>query len=134
MSACEADLLHHFKRYDPDTRQWLLKEFYAWFNNSKESRAYVLLGDAAVGKSVIAAVIAQRAKNDGNLAAAYFCRHYDGTRRDPRYLLGSVAYQMCNCNSDYNKIVGGERAIQNMLANCMLGVQELFTTLLVPFF
>ena len=37
---------------------------------------------------------------------------------------------MCNCNSDYNKIVGGERAVQNMLANFMLGVQELFTTLL----
>ena len=123
-------MLYNVKCYDPDTRQWLLDDFDTWFNNPKESRAYVLLGDAAVGKSVMAAVVAQRAKNDGNLAAAYFCRHYDDTRRDPRYLLGSIAYQMCNCCSDYNKKVGEKTGIQNMLANSLLGVHELFTKLL----
>ena len=121
---------YYVNRYDPDTRQWLFSDFDAWFDNPEDSRAYVLLGDAAVGKSVMAAVIAQRAKNDGNLAAVYFCRHYDGTRRDPRYLLGTVAYQLCNCNTDYSRIVGGEAAIQNILDNSELGVHELFTKLL----
>jgi hypothetical protein len=129
-SSCEADIDYYSKRYDRDTRQWLLNEFDTWFCGSHESRAYVLLGDAAVGKSVMAAVIAQRAKNDGNMAAAYFCRHYDGTRRDPRYLLGTVAYQLRNCNSQYDKLVGGEAGIQSMLANAKLGVHELFTKLL----
>ena len=129
-SSCEADIDYYAKRYDRDTRQWLLNDFDTWFCDSHESRAYVLLGDAAVGKSVMAAVIAQRAKNDGNMAAAYFCRHYDGTRRDPRYLLGTVAYQLRNCNSQYDKVVGGEACIQSMLANAKLGVHELFTKLL----
>jgi hypothetical protein len=129
-SSCEADIDYYAKRYDRDTRQWLLNDFDTWFCDSHESRAYVLLGDAAVGKSVMAAVIAQRAKNDGNMAAAYFCRHYDGTRRDPRYLLGTVAYQLRNCNSQYDKVVGGEAGIQSMLANAKLGVHELFTKLL----
>ncbi|XP_028401109.1 uncharacterized protein LOC114524180 [Dendronephthya gigantea] len=81
-------------------------------------------------QSVMAAVVAQRAKKDGNMAAAYFCRHYDGTRRDPRYLLGTIAYQLCNCNSQYDRVVGGESGIQNMLTNAKLGVHELFTKLL----
>ncbi|XP_028407411.1 uncharacterized protein LOC114530030 [Dendronephthya gigantea] len=78
----------------------------------------------------MAAVVIQRAKKDGNMAAAYFCRHYDGTRRDPRYLLGTIAYQLCNCNSQYDRVVGGESGIQNMLTNAKLGVHELFTKLL----
>ena len=129
-SSCEADIDYYWQRYDRDTRRWLLNDFDAWFIVPDQSRAYVLLGDAAVGKSVMAAVIAKRAKNDGNLAAAYFCRHYDGTRRDPRYLLGTVAYQLSNCNNEYNKTVGEETGIQNMLANAKLGVHELFTKLL----
>ena len=126
----EDDIHYYAQRRDEDTRHWLLNDFDAWFESPDKSRAYVLLGDAAVGKTVMAAVIAQHAKKDGNLAAAHFCRHFDGTRRDPRYLLGSVAYQMCNCNSDYNKKVGGEAGIQNMLAVSLLGVHELFTKLL----
>ena len=129
-SNCEADIKYYFQRYDPDTRQWLLKDFDSWFSNPGNSRAYVLLGDAAVGKSVMAAVMAQRAQESGNMGAAFFCRHYDGTRRDPRYLLGTIAYQLCNCHNQYNKLLGGEEEIHRMLANCKLGVHELFTKLL----
>ena len=129
-SDCTSDIIFFAERYDPSTRNWFVNDFNSWFNDSGNSRAYVLLGDAGVGKSVMAAVIAQRARNDGNLAAAYFCHHDDGTRRDPRYLLGTVAYQLRNCNSQYDRIVGGEIRIQNILANAKLGVKELFTKLL----
>ena len=129
-STCEADIDYYFGRYDPDTRQWLLNDFDKWFLDPGDSRAYVLLGDAAVGKSVMAAVISQRAKDSGNIAAAFFCRHYDGTRRDPRYLLGTVAYQLSNCHSEYGERVGGVEGIHRMLANSNLGVHELFTKLL----
>ena len=129
-SNCEADINYYFKRYDPDTRQWLLNDFDTWFNNPGNSRAYVLLGDAAVGKSVMAAVIAYRAQKSENMAAAFFCRHYDGTRRDPRYLLGTIAYQLCNCHDQYNRLLGGEEGIHEMLANAKLGLHELFTKLL----
>ena len=129
-SNCEADINYYFERYDPDTRQWLLKDFDSWFSNPGNSRAYVLLGDAAVGKSVMAAVIAQRAQESGSMAAAFFCRHYDGTRRDPRYLLGTIAYQLCNCHNQYNRLLAGEEGIHRMLANSKLGLHELFTKLL----
>ena len=78
----------------------------------------------------MAAVIAQRAQKSGNMAAAFFCRHYDGTRRDPRYLLGTIAYQLCNCHDQYNELLGGEEGIHKMLANSELGLHELFTKLL----
>ena len=66
----------------------------------------------------------------GHLGAAYFCRHNDGTRNDPRYLLGTVACQLCNCNTQYKDITRGERGVKMLLDNSKLGVRELFTKLL----
>ena len=129
-STCEAVIGCYSGRYDPDTRQWLLKDFDEWFSDPGDSRAYVLLGDAGIGKTVMAAVISQRAKDSGNMAAAFFCLHCDGTRRDPRHLLGTVAYQLSNCSNEYDKRVGGVEGIHRMLANSNLGVHELFTKLL----
>ena len=127
---CEADIALYAGRCHKDTRQWLFDDFDKWFSGLGDSRAYVLLGDAGVGKSVIAGALAQRMKKTGCLGAAYFCRHYDGTRNDPRNLLGTIACQLCNCNSQYSKIMGGEDGVRIMLANSNLGVQELCTKLL----
>ena len=66
----------------------------------------------------------------GHLGAAYFCRHNDGTRNDPRYLLGTVACQLCNCNTQYKGIIRGDRGVKMLLDNSKLGVRELFTKLL----
>ena len=127
---CEVDIALYAGRCHKDTRQWLFDDFDKWFSGLGDSRAYVLLGDAGVGKSVIAGALAQRMKKTGCLGAAYFCRHYDGTRNDPRNLLGTIACQLCNCNSQYSKIMGGEYGVRIMLANSNLGVQELCTKLL----
>ena len=118
------------ERYHPDTRKWLFEDFNKWFEDPGDSRAYFLLGDAGVGKSVLAAVLAHQKRNAGNLAAAYFCRHNDATRNNPRYLLGTIACQLCKCNEEYTSLVGGEVGIRNSLGNSALGVQELFTKLL----
>ena len=127
---CEADIAFFAGRHHKDTRQWLFDDFDKWFSDPGDSRAYVLLGDAGVGKSVVAGALAQRMKKTGCLGAAYFCRHFDGTRNDPRNLLGTIACQLCNCNSQYGKIMGGEDGVRMMLANSNLGVQELCTKLL----
>ena len=127
---CESDIAFFAARHDPATRQWLLKDFDKWFSDPGDSRAYVLLGDPGVGKSVMAGVLAQRSREAGHLGAAYFFRHNDGTRNDPRYLLGTIAYQLCKCNNRYSSIVGGEGDIRNLLGNSNLGIQELFTRLL----
>ena len=127
---CEADITFFAARHDEDTRQWLFKDFDKWFSDPGDSRAYVLLGDAGIGKSVIAGALTQRARNKGHLGAAYFCRHNDGTRNNPRYLVGTIARQLCDCNSEISTLVGGEDGLKMMLADSKLGVKELFTKLL----
>ena len=126
----DADIAFFAKRHDPHTRQWFFDDFNAWFRDSGNSRAYVLLGDPGIGKSVIAGALVQRMRETGQLGAAYFCRHNDGTRNDPRYLLGTVAHQLCACNDKYNEIVGGEDGVKMLLGKSKLGVMELFTKLL----
>ena len=74
--------------------------------------------------------MAQRMRKTGHLAAAYFCRHNDDTRNNPRYLLGTVARQLCDCNAQYKKTIGGEIRVKMLLGNAKLGVRELFTKLL----
>ncbi|XP_046856499.1 uncharacterized protein LOC124449606 [Xenia sp. Carnegie-2017] len=124
---CDSDIDVHYQKFDPETRKWLINDFSAWFDEPGESRAFVFMGDAGVGKTVMSAAIAQRAKDDGKLGAAFFFRHNDGTRRDPRSLLASVAYQLGKRFPDYLKLLGGVSGIQKRLSDTKLGVQELFT-------
>ena len=78
----------------------------------------------------MAGALAQRARKTGHLGAAYFCRHNDGTRNNPRYLLGTISRQLCDCNNELRTLVGGEQGVKMMLADSKLGVKELFTKLL----
>ena len=78
----------------------------------------------------MAGVLAQKSRTTGNLASAYFCRHNDGTRNNPRYLLGTIAGQLCKCNAQYSNFVGGEGGIRSCLGNSEMGIQGLFTKLL----
>ena len=78
----------------------------------------------------MAGALAQRMKKTGHLGAAYFCRHNDSTRNYPRNLLGTIACQLCDCNSEYSSRMGGEDGVKMFLANSSLGVQELCTKLL----
>ena len=78
----------------------------------------------------MAGALAQRERSKGHLGAAYFCRHNDGTRNNPRCLVGTIARQLCDCNSEFSTLVGGEGGVKMMLANSKLGVKELFTKLL----
>ena len=130
IASCEADITFFAERHHPDTRKWFFDDFYRWFESPGESRAYVLLGDAGVGKSVMAGVLAKKSAAKGNLAAAYFCRDKDDTRNNPRYLLGTIACQLCKCNAQYSNFVGGEGGIRKLLGNSEIGIQGLFTKLL----
>ena len=127
---CGRDIAFFSERLHKDTRQWLFEDFNTWLSNPGDSRAYVLLGDAGVGKSVIAGALAQQMIKTRQLGAAYFCRHNDGTRNDPRNLLGTIACQLCDCNCEYSSRMGGEDGVKMFLANSNLGVQELCTKLL----
>ena len=128
----ESDIRFFAARCHENTRQWLFEDFEKWFTDPGDSRAYVLLGDAGVGKSVIAAALAQSKRDAGHLAAAYFCRHKDRRRNHPLSLLGSLARDLCRCSSEYNSIVGGEEGVRKLITNSefKLQVHELFAKLL----
>ena len=128
----ESDIRFFAARCHENTRQWLFEDFDKWFSDPGYSRAYVLLGDAGVGKSVIAAALAQRKRDAGHLAAAYFCRHKDRRRNHPLSLLGSLARDLCRCSSEYSGIVGGEEGVRKLITNSefKLQVHELFAKLL----
>lgn len=74
--------------------------------------------------------LARQTKLAGHLGAAYFCRHNDRTRNDPRNLLATIASQLCDSNSQYNNIIGGKDGVKLMLSNPNFGVLELCTKLL----
>ena len=74
--------------------------------------------------------LARQTKLTGHLGAAYFCRHNDSTRNDPRNLLGTISSQLCDSDSQYNNLIGGKDSVKLMLANPNFGVLELCTKLL----
>ncbi|XP_044169795.1 uncharacterized protein LOC114949750 [Acropora millepora] len=130
ISDFKSDIDYFGKFYDADTRRWLFADFDRWFSDPGDSRAYVLLGDAGVGKSVIAAELVKLKRNNGSFGACYFCLGKDILRSDPRNLIGTVAYQLCKYNKEYNTKVGGENRVTTVLDNSALGLNALFTKLL----
>ena len=131
IASFECKIEYFAKLHDPDTRRWFFEDFNAWFNDPGDSRAYVLLGDPAVGKTVLAAVLAQQKAAAKDLGAVYFCgSHKDDTRNDPRYLLKTVAWQLCESNSEYNAILKEKDILGKLIGKSELGVTELFTKLL----
>ena len=129
---CESDIRFFAARCHENTRQWLFEDFEKWFSDPGDSRAYVLLGDAGVGKSVLAGTLAKRKRDAGCLTAAYFCRHKDRRRNHPLSLLGTLARDLCKCNSEYSSIVGGEEGVRKLITKSefKLQVHELFAKLL----
>ena len=128
---CESDIRFFAARCHENTRQWLFQDFEKWFSDPGDSRAYVLLGDAGVGKSIIAGALAKRKRDAGCLAAAYFCRHKDRRRNHPLSLLATLARDLCKCSSEYSSIVGGEEGVRGLITNSefKLEVHELFAKL-----
>ena len=60
---CDSDITYFASLCHGHTRQWLFEDFDKLFSDTGYSRAYVLLGDAGVGKSVIAGALAQRKRD-----------------------------------------------------------------------
>ena len=129
---CDSDITCFASLCHGNTRQWLFEDFDKWFSDPGYSRAYVLLGDAGVGKSVIAGALAQRKRDSEHLAAPFFCRHKDRRRNYPLSLLATLARDLCKCSSEYSSIVGGEEGVRKLITNSefSLEVHELFAKLL----
>ena len=127
---CVSDITNNANLLHENTRQWFFEKFDKWFSGP-DSRAFVLLGDAGVGKSVIAGAMAQRKRDAGELGCAFFCRNREERRNDPKNVIGTIARDLCKCINEYSKIVGGEKGVANVFKKKKeLGVPDLFTQLL----
>ena len=82
------------------TREWIFQQVEDWFNDdSSENRAFVIAGEAGMGKSVIAAKICERMNRQ--FAGCHFFSFKDDRYRDPKIFLQSMAFQICNVLQEY---------------------------------
>jgi hypothetical protein len=82
-----------------DTREKLIADISAWFNNPDPSceRAFWLNGLAGTGKSAVARTIADRAQQQGRLAATFFFSRNSAGTREPSAIIPTIAYQIALC-------------------------------------
>jgi tetratricopeptide (TPR) repeat protein len=122
-SADIRDRLKHFVG-----REWLFALLRTWLDEPNGSRLFWITGGPGVGKSALAAQIAQRFRE---IAAFHACVHGNTSKADPRRVLMSIAYQLATQLPDYM-----ERLARLDLARVCSesNAQTLFDSLLVqPF-
>jgi hypothetical protein len=80
------------------TRQKLLANLFAWFDDvdSSRERVFWLNGLAGTGKTTVARTIATRAHKQGRLAAAFFFSRNIAVTRSPSAVLPTIAYQLAH--------------------------------------
>jgi hypothetical protein len=78
------------------TREQLISDIFDWFNNTDPSCEHIfwLSGLAGTGKSSIARTIADRAQEEGRLAATYFFSRNTAATRAPSAIIPTIVYQL----------------------------------------
>jgi hypothetical protein len=78
------------------TREQLISDIFDWFNNTDPSCEHVfwLSGLAGTGKSSVARTIANRAQDQGRLAATYFFSRNTAATRAPSAIIPTIVYQL----------------------------------------
>ena len=117
-------------RFVQGTREWVLNQVNQWFNDDEsDNRAFIITGEAGMGKSVIAAVVCKRLHEQ--LAGCHFISYKNDRYNNPKILLQSLAFQISNVLPDYKK------ALCNQLSRNLggknlneLNIESLFTILL----
>jgi hypothetical protein len=89
------------------TRQQLLADLFAWFDDITPSRERVfwLNGLAGTGKTTVARTIAARAHEQGRLAAAFFFSRNIAATRSPSAILPTIAYQLAHYQRPFRTAV-----------------------------
>ncbi|KAI8607373.1 hypothetical protein BC830DRAFT_1175388 [Chytriomyces sp. MP71] len=83
-------------QYVPGTREWLKTEVEEWIGDVHDSAARVLWlnAPAGIGKSVMAALVADQLQRENLLGAAFFCKHDDLRLKLAQSLVTTVAYSL----------------------------------------
>ena len=95
---------YHSERYLEGTRKSVFAKVNDWLKDGNSpNRVMVIVGNAGMGKSVIAAELSKRMLEDGRLSGSHFCQHDKVRHRNPKVMLQSLAYQLSHSLPDYRK-------------------------------
>ena len=95
---------YHSERYLEGTRKSVFAKVNGWLKDGNSpNRVMVIVGNAGMGKSVIAAELSKRMLEEGKLSGGHFCQHDKVRHRNPKVMLQSLAYQLSHSLPDYRK-------------------------------
>lgn len=115
----------------PGTREWVFTYVNNWFlNRGSDSRVLIIIGNAGMGKSVIAAQVCRTMRHEGLLGGLHFCQHNNQRRRKPELMLQSLAKHLCDLLPGFKDILTGQLASVKEKELASMDVEELFTHLL----
>jgi hypothetical protein len=89
------------------TREQLLSDIFAWFNNPDPSGEHVfwLSGLAGTGKSAVARTVANYAQEQGRLAATFFFSRNTAATRAPSAIIPTIVYQLALCLPSIKQLI-----------------------------
>ena len=91
------------------TREWVFRHVDSWFlDRGSDSRVLIVAGNAGMGKSVIAAKLCKKMKDQGLLGGIHFCQHNNQRRRKPELMLQSLAKHLCDSLPGFKEILTGK--------------------------
>ena len=129
-SEFRGDIEYHAQKFQKGTREWIFKSVQKWLDDRTSlNRVMIISGNAGMGKTVIAAVVAQRMQEAGRLSGSHFCQHNNARYRNPRLMLQSLACHLTHALPDYKHALVEQlsRNLGKDLNN--MDVQELFALL-----
>jgi hypothetical protein len=91
-----------YENYTEGTREWVFDRVSKWLNDkSSNNRAFIISGQAGMGKSTIAAVTCKRFPE--HFGACHFFQHNNSRYNNPKFLLQSLAWQLCHVIPEYKQ-------------------------------
>ena len=91
-----------YENYTEGTREWVFDQVSKWLNDkSSNNRAFIISGQAGMGKSTIAAVTCKRFPE--HFGACHFFQYNNSRYNDPKFLLQSLAWQLCHVIPEYKQ-------------------------------
>ena len=119
----EKIIKHHSEKYLEGTRVSIFVKVKNWLNdNNSFHRVMVIVGNAGMGKSVIAAEVSKRMQQDRRLLGSHFCQHNKMRHRNPKVMLQSLA-----CHLSYSLPEYKEALVEQLSRNLGLDINDMET-------
>ena len=124
------DVRCYSERYLEGTRESIFVKVNSWLDDRNfPNRVMVISGNAGMGKSVIAAEMCKRMQEADRLSGSHFCMHNRPRRRDPKWMLRSLARHMSCCLPEYKKALVEQLSTNQGIPINEMEVGDLFEVL-----